>query len=258
MKNKLLLLLILGVTFFSACSDDDDNDHALVGKWNLGSVQVDEDQLFISGPLAFKWVAEEGTTIQIPLLGGMEIADIASLAEGFGSQLLKQVLKDVTFQKKGQVIATYSDAGVSLDGSITPAWKTSEPKYLTYKIVSGDKIALYPNIVNILAAADLSLESLGPLGLSQADVTTLMAFINKMTTEGISATYKITDQDKKLVVSLDKAFFDQVMVLLPILSKLIPENSTDPMIGMIKPILTQIPGVWAKTTAFEIGIKLEK
>ncbi|WP_294141954.1 hypothetical protein [uncultured Sanguibacteroides sp.] len=257
MKNKLLLLLILGVTFFSACSDDDDNDHALVGKWNLESVQVDESQSFVSGPLSFNWVAAEGTTL--PVFGlDFPLETIQGLAEGIGGQLLAQVLKDVTFQKKGQVIATYSDAGVSLEGTVTPAWKTSEPKYLSYKIVSGSKIALYPNIVNILAEADLSLESLGTLGLSQADLNTLMAFVNKVITEGIPATYTLTDQDKKLEISLDKAFFDQVMTLLPVLSKLIPEDSNDDMIAIIKPILGALPGVWAKTTEFKIGIKLEK
>ena len=257
MKNKLLLLLILGVTFFSACSDDDDNDHALVGTWKLGSVQTDDGETFVSGPLSFQWVAEEGTTF--PMFGiPFPIESISGMAEGFGSILLAQVLKDVTFQKNGQVVATYSDAGVSLDEAVTPTWKTSEPKYLSYKIVSGTKIALYPNIVNILAEADLSLESLGTLGLSQADLQTLMTFVNKVTTEGIPATYKMTNQDKKLEISLDKAFFDQVMALLPVLSKLIPEDSTDETIAMIKPIVEALPGVWAKTTEFKIGIRLEK
>ena len=48
------------------------------------------------------------------------------------------------------------------------------------------------------------------------------------------------------------------MALLPVLSKLIPEDSTDETIAMIKPIVEALPGVWAKTTEFKIGIRLEK
>ena len=62
----------------------------------------------------------------------------------------------------------------------------------------------------------------------------------------------------KLTITLDKALFDQVMTLLPVLSKLIPSDSDNEMIALIQPILEQIPSVWAKTTKFDISLKLEK
>ena len=44
MKNKFLLLLILGVTFFASCSDDDDDEKdAIVGTWKVTSVQTEND-----------------------------------------------------------------------------------------------------------------------------------------------------------------------------------------------------------------------
>lgn len=59
-------------------------------------------------------------------------------------------------------------------------------------------------------------------------------------------------------IKVDKALFDQVMTLLPVLSKLIPSDSDNEMIALIQPILEQIPSVWAKTTKFDVSLKLEK
>ena len=61
MKNKFLLLLILGVTFFASCNDDDDDEKdAIVGTWKIASIQTEND-LYVSGPLALNWEVEEGT-----------------------------------------------------------------------------------------------------------------------------------------------------------------------------------------------------
>lgn len=65
MKNKFLLLLILGVTFFASCNDDDDDDDdAIVGTWKVTSIQT-EDGSYVSGPLALNWEVEEGTKLSI-------------------------------------------------------------------------------------------------------------------------------------------------------------------------------------------------
>jgi len=258
MKNKFLWLLILGVTLFTACNDDDDDDKkisALVGTWNVTSIQTDDDDTYVSGPLALNWEAEEGTQIEIFPGFGYEIKDLAAMGEGFANIALVQVLKDVTFQKDNQIVATYSDAGVSLDteAPVTPNWKTSEAKYLTYKIVSDSKLLLYLNLTNILAEADIDMTS---LQLEAADLQNVMSFMTKVTTEGISANYVISTNSDKLTLTLDKALFDQVMPLLPVLSKLIPSDNE--MAALILPILEQIPNVWAKTTKFELSLNLEK
>lgn len=257
MKNKFLWLLILGVTLFTACNDDDDDKKisALVGTWNVTSIQTDDNDSYISGPLALNWEAEEGTRIDLFPGFGYEIKDLASMGEGFANIALVQVLKDITFQKDNQVVATYSDAGVSFDtdAPITPNWKTSEAKYLTYKIVSDSKLLLYLNITNILAEANIDMSS---LQLDAADLQNVMSFMTKVTTEGISVNYEISADSGKLTITLDKALLDQVMPLLPVLSKLIPSDNE--MSALIQPILEQIPDVWAKTTKFELSLKLEK
>ena len=86
----------------------------------------------------------------------------------------------------------------------------------------------------------------------------LMTFVTKVTQEGISVSYVLSESLDKLTITLDKALFDQVMTLLPVLSKLIPSDSDNEMIALIQPILEQIPSVWAKTTKFDVSLKLEK
>ena len=257
MKNKFLLLLILGVTFFASCSDDDDDEKdVIVGTWKVTSIQMENDS-YVSGPLALNWEAGEGTKLSIFPGWDMEIKDVAAMGEGFANIALVQVLKDITFQKNRQIVATYSDAGVSLDSEapITPSWKTSEAKYLSYKIVSESQLILYLNINNILAGADIDITS---IQLEAEDLQKLMTFITKVTQEGISVGYVLSEDLDKLTISLDKALFDQVMPLLPVLAKLIPSDSDNEMIALVQPILEQIPGVWAKTTKFDISLKLEK
>ena len=257
MKNKFLLLLILGVTFFASCNDDDDDEKdAIVGTWKIASIQTEND-LYVSGPLALNWEVEEGTKLSIFPGYDMEIKDVVAMGEGFANIALVQVLKDITFQNNRQVVATYSDAGVSLDSqaSITPNWKTSEPKYLSYKIVSASQLILYLNMNNILAGADIDITS---IQLEAEDLQKLMTFVTKVTQEGISVSYVLSESLDKLTITLDKALFDQVMTLLPVLSKLIPSDSDNEMIALIQPILEQIPSVWAKTTKFDVSLKLEK
>ena len=257
MKNKFLLLLILGVTFFASCSDDDDDEKdAIVGTWKVTSVQTENDS-YVSGPLALNWEVEEGTKLSIFPGWDMEIKDVAAMGEGFANIALVQVLKDITFQKNRQIVATYSDAGVSLDSEtpITPSWKTSEAKYLSYKIVSENQLILYLNINNILAGADIDITS---IQLEAEDLQKLMTFITKVTQEGISVSYVLSEDLDKLTITLDKALFDQVMPLLPVLAKLIPSESDNEMLALVQSILAQIPGVWAKTTKFDISLKLEK
>ncbi|MFR5658724.1 MAG: hypothetical protein ACLUDU_12485, partial [Butyricimonas faecihominis] len=192
MKNKFLLLLILGVTFFASCSDDDDDEKdAIVGTWKVTSIQTENDS-YVSGPLALNWEAEEGTKLSIFPGWDMEIKDVAAMGEGFANVALVQVLKDITFQKNRQIVATYSDAGVSLDSEdpITPNWKTSEAKYLSYKIVSESQLILYLNINNILADVDIDITS---IQLEAEDLQKLMTFITKVTQEGISVSYVLSE-----------------------------------------------------------------
>ena len=250
MKNKLLLLLILGIAFFASCNDsNDDDDDAIVGTWKVTPVEADAEGSFVSGSLEMKWEADSAQIM------GMSVENCAALAEQLGSILLPQVLKDVTFQKNGQVVATYSDAGISIDTDepVEPNWKTSEPKYLTYKVLSDSQMALYLNLTNILGAANADLTA---IDLDPADVQTLMAFASKVAKDGVVVKYNLVEETGKLTITVTKELFDQVMPLLPIVKKLIPADND--YAGLISLVLEMLPDAWAKTTAFEISLKLEK
>lgn len=60
MSNKLLLLLILGVVFFSACSDDD-KDPNYDGTYKDSGLELSRDGMVLSG----KSVALSGNTLTL-------------------------------------------------------------------------------------------------------------------------------------------------------------------------------------------------
>lgn len=269
MKNKSLLLLILGVAFFAGCNNDDDDDNALVGTWNLTALQEFDTQTppYVSGPFALNWEAEEGTKLM-----GFGTEYMVAVVDQVANKALVKVLKDITFQKNGQVVATYSDAGIGgeeTDTPVTPNWKVSEAKYLKYKVVSDNQLQLYLNVENILKEADINIDNMTSMStqLETEDLQKLMSFVTKVSKEGIAVSYVLSENLDKLTITLDKAFFDQVMTLLPVLVKLIPSDSdsdsdsdsgNDMMVSLIQTISEQLPDVWAKTTKFEVSLKLEK
>lgn len=94
MKNKFLLLLILGVAFFAGCNNDDDDDNALVGTWNLAPVELNDGGSFVSGPIEIKWEAGEDA----------QLVNYVPAIEGVAGALLPQVLKDITFKKIARLL----------------------------------------------------------------------------------------------------------------------------------------------------------
>lgn len=249
MKNKFLLLLILGVAFFAGCNNDDDDDNALVGTWNLAPVELNDGGSFVSGPIEIKWEAGEDA----------QLVNYVPVIEGVAGALLPQVLKDITFKKNNQIVATYSDAGISLDSDslVEPNWKVSEAKYLKYKVVSDNQLQLYLNVENILKeVGDIDMTSMSAQ-LDAEDLPKLMSFVTKVSKEGVAASYVLSENLDKLTITLEKALFDQIMPLLPVFVKLIPADN-DAMLEIIPEIVEQLQAEWAMTTAFGISLKLEK
>lgn len=117
--------------------------------------------------------------------------------------------------------------------------------------------------------ADINIDNMTSMStqLETEDLQKLMSFVTKVSKEGIAVSYVLSENLDKLTITLDKAFFDQVMTLLPVLVKLIPSDSdsdsdsdsgNDMMVSLIQTISEQLPDVWAKTTKFEVSLKLEK
>ena len=249
MKNKFLLLLILGVAFFAGCNNDDDDDNALVGTWNLAPVELNDGGSFVSGPIEIKWEAGEDA----------QLVNYVPAIEGVAGALLPQVLKDITFKKNNQIVATYSDAGISLDSDsvVEPNWKVSEAKYLKYKVVSDNQLQLYLNVENILKEVDINIDMTSmSTQLEAEDLQKLMSFVTKVSKEGVAASYVLSENLDKLTITLEKALFDQIMPLLPVFVKLIPADSD--IVEIIPEVVEQLQAEWAITTAFGVSLKLEK
>ena len=239
MTNKLLLLLILSVTFFSACSDDDNEDKSFVGKWNVPAVQLNGEE-YVSGPLTLSISSSDAEMNET-------LAGLIPWGEKMANTALVQVLQDVTFQKNGQIIATYRD-------SASAEWQVSAEKYLTYKVVSGTRMKLHLNLTNILAEANIDLSAMTGQ-LDSTDVATLMAFMTKITTEGITVDYLLSVNADKLSITLNKAVVDEIIHLVPILAKLIPATGD---LAVIAQILPQMPTLWTKIDTFSATLNLER
>ena len=98
---------------------------------------------------------------------------------------------------------------------------------MKYKVVSDNQLQLYLNVENILKEADINIDNMTSMStqLETEDLQKLMSFVTKVSKEGIAVSYVLSENLDKLTITLDKAFFDQVMTLLPVLVKLIPSDS---------------------------------
>ena len=134
MKKNLFFLfaLICSMSLFTACSDDDDDKikDPVIGTWKVTAVELDENNSVIGGSVFMTWEAPEDTYLSF-----LPVSAIPSLAIQMGSVILPQVLQDVTLSADGNIVATYSSAGIELSGEepITPVWETSPADYAMVK-----------------------------------------------------------------------------------------------------------------------------
>ena len=110
-----ILLMICTILLFSSCDDK------ISGTWKLCEIKTEEvpggQPKFISGPLFMTWEAPEDV-----VLGFFKVTDIPAMAVPMGNSKIAQQLKDITFQKDGNIVVTY--ALPSEDQQKTPTWKS--------------------------------------------------------------------------------------------------------------------------------------
>lgn len=232
-----ILLMICTILLFSSCDDK------ISGTWKLCEIKTEEvpggQPKFISGPLFMTWEAPEDV-----VLGFFKVTDIPCHGlVPMGNSKIAQQLKDITFQKDGNIVVTY--ALPSEDQQKTPTWKKSEPGIATYKIV-GDQIMIIPNIDPLIAA--LPADSLKHNAFLQEAIEFLK--------NGIPVNYKIEGNTAKLFI--DKALIEKIFSFaLAGIDHAIPANMSS-MKPLINGFLQGIPSALQKTTKIEIGLNLEK
>ena len=211
----------------------------IAGTWKLAEIKKDENDSFVSGPLFMTWEAEDGT-----LLGGLlPIESIPALAGPLGSLVLGQVLQNVTFQDNGQIVASYSKSGISLDKPVTPSWETSEEGYAAYNVTE-TQILVFLNLEKIIAGSKSEQSSFDPL--------------IELVKNGIPVNYEIASDGNSARVYIDKELVDKIVPLLPMLSGMIEDNALGGMGAFVKGLLDSFPEAMNKTTKLEIGLNLVK
>lgn len=243
MKKNLFFLfaLICSMSLFTACSDDDDDKikDPVIGTWKVPAVELDENNSVIGGSVFMTWEAPEDTYLSFA---------IPSLAIQM-SVILPQVLQDVTLSADGNIVATYSSAGIDLSGAITPVWETSPADYATFKLQGNGKMLLFLNLEKIIADAN-----------TKADITTVISQLLELVKNGIPVNYALSNNNEEVKIFIDKELMTTIAAMGPAIAELIPDDpdALGSFGPMIKAILGDLPTAMSKTTKFELGLNLKK
>ena len=250
MKKNLFFLfaLICSMSLFTACSDDDDDKikDPVIGTWKVPAVELDENNSVIGGSVFMTWEAPEDTYLSF-----LPVSAIPSLAIQMGSVILPQVLQDVTLSADGNIVATYSSAGIDLSGEkpITPVWETSPADYATFKLQGNGKMLLFLNLEKIIADAN-----------TKADITTVISQLLELVKNGIPVNYALSNNNEEVKIFIDKELMTTIAAMGPAIAELIPDDpdALGSFGPMIKAILGDLPTAMSKTTKFELGVNLKK
>lgn len=242
MKKNLFFLfaLICSMSLFTACSDDDDDKikDPVIGTWKVPAVELDENNSVIGGSVFMTWEAPEDTSLSFAI-------------PSLGSVILPQVLQDVTLSADGNIVATYSSAGIALSGEkpITPVWETSPADYATFKLQGNGKMLLFLNLEKIIADAN-----------TKADITTVISQLLELVKNGIPVNYALSNNNEEVKIFIDKELMTTIAAMGPAIAELIPDDpdALGSFGPMIKAILGDLPTAMSKTTKFELGLNLKK
>ena len=245
MKKNLFFLfaLICSMSLFTACSDDDDDKikDPVIGTWKVPAVELDENNSVIGGSVFMTWEAPEDTYLSFLPVSAIQM----------GSVILPQVLQDVTLSADGNIVATYSSAGIDLSGEkpITPVWETSPADYATFKLQGNGKMLLFLNLEKIIADAN-----------TKADITTVISQLLELVKNGIPVNYALSNNNEEVKIFIDKELMTTIAAMGPAIAELIPDDpdALGSFGPMIKAILGDLPIAMSKTTKFELGLNLKK
>lgn len=251
-KFIYLMAMVCTLGFFTACSsDDDDNDkdyfvrnEKIEGTWNVQKPFDANGNHTGTGSVVLKWEGSEDATITIPGLidAPYPIKDAISMAPMLLNSQLSSVLKDVTFNEKGQISATYKEEADDND------WKVAND-YATYKVVNENKITLFLNTTKITEDIDDAQEKAMVAGMLDQFKTGIPVHVS----------YPAVN---KVRFYVDKDFVAPIIAMLYAQVNKIPATGMDKedlaQFQVLKTVVNQLPAIMEKTTKFEAGIELMK
>ena len=240
-KFIYLMAMVCTLGFFTACSSDDDNNEndfnrneKIEGTWKVQE----------AGSVVLNWEGSDDATITIPGLidEPWPVKDAISTVSPMLNIQLSSVLKDVTFNEKGQISATYKEEADDKD------WKVAND-YATYQVVNESMITLFLNTAKITADIDDAQEKAMVAGMLEQFKTGIPVHVS----------YPAAD---KVYFSVDKDFVAPIITMLYAQVNQIPTEGMDKddlaQFLMLKAIVNQLPAIMEKTTTFEAGLELMK
>lgn len=251
-KFIYLMAMVCTLGFFTACSsDDDDNDkdyfvrnEKIEGTWNVQKPFDANGNPTGTGSVVLKWEGSEDATITIPGLidDPYPIKDAISMAPMLLNSQLSSVLKDVTFNEKGQISATYKEEADDKN------WKVAND-YATYQVVNENKITLFLNTAKITADIDDAQEKAMVAGMLDQFKTGIPVHVS----------YPAVN---KVRFYVDKDFVAPIIAMLYAQVNKIPATGMDKedlaQFQVLKTVVNQLPAIMEKTTKFEAGLELIK
>lgn len=251
-KFIYLMAMVCTLGFFTACSsDDDDNDkdyfvrnEKIEGTWKVQEAGFDADGNS-TGSVVLKWEGSDDAAITIPGSDSNKpwpVKDAIEMAPMLLNTQLKRVLKDVTFNEKGQISATYKEEANDND------WKVAND-YATYKVVNENMITLFLNTAKITEDIDNAQE--------KAMVASMLDQFK--TGIPVHVSYPAAN---KVYFYVDKDFVAPIITMLYDQVNKIPTTGMDKddlaHFKILKLVVNQLPTIMEKTTKFEAGIELIK
>lgn len=250
-KFIYLMAMVCTLGFFTACSSDDDNDkdyfvrnEKIEGTWNVQKPFDANGNPTGTGSVVLKWEGSEDATITIPGLidDPYPIKDAISMAPMLLNSQLSSVLKDVTFNEKGQISATYKEEADDND------WKVAND-YATYKVVNENKITLFLNTTKITEDIDDAQEKAMVAGMLDQFKTGIPVHVS----------YPAAN---KVYFYVDKDFVAPIITMLYAQVNKIPTTGMDKedlaQFMILKSVVNQLTTIMEKTTKFEAGLELMK
>ncbi len=228
----------------------------LVGTWSLPTYNPAQDSL--TNPVFVYWETPVDTLKQYTALL------TAYLPNLLGQNVLPQVLKNVTFQADGNIVASYSTDSVAIDGSgLLPAERTwvESPKNLCFWYTQGETLYVIPQIemITALIKANQGGRAVSP------DIEGVMATLARWSTTGIPL--HLIQQAPYVRMYIDYEEIEPFTTLLPLITPKLPELIEQLTAGMdeaeaanlmaiINPLINSVTKVLEYTSLLEVGLNL--
>lgn len=215
-------------------------ENALTGSWNLASPYIN---LKWDSPAKIKvrgeWFGYPAEEIEMP------IAQAIPLINPILSTMIAGVLRGVTFQEDGNIIASYRKAGAT-------DWKNS-PVNMANFYMKNNKMYLQLNASQIMAAVKSTKADPLPIELLQ-----LIQKIYPYLSEGLPLAYTVSNG--KATVTIEKDLLLNLFELLtnPTITGIVMKKIPEDLKTKLEFILPQLPAILKETTDISATLTMEK